>query len=391
MAGGPSLGGGGVRLILLGRSLELGGAERQMALLAAGLRQRGHQVTVACFYPRGPLVAELRAAGVEPVGLDKRGRWDLPGPGLALVRLARRHRAQVIYSFLDTPNLLAALVKPLLPGVRLAWGVRASDMDLGRYDWFAALMARLPRLLAGRADLIIANSRAGAAVAGRRGLPAGRLRVIPNGIDTQRFAPDPAAGLALRRQWGVGPEQTLVGLVGRVDPMKDHATFLRAAALMRARRPGLRLVCVGDGPAHQRAALAAQARDLGLEPALVWAGARGDMPAVMNALDLLALSSAFGEGFPNVVGEAMACAVPVVVTRVGDAAWVAGRPELAVAPGDPPALAAAALAVLDLPPGRRRELGRELRRRVEERFSLAAMVEASQAALADLVSPPQAG
>ncbi len=376
-----------MRLILLTRSLELGGAERQLALLAAGLHQRGHRVTVACFYPQGPLMAELAAAGVAVAGLGKRGRWDLLGAVRSLRRLVGETRAQVVYSFLDTPNLLAALTKPFCPGLKLAWGVRASDMDLGRYDWFAALMARLPRLLAGRAEVIIVNSRAGAAVAQARGLPAAKLMVIPNGIDTQRFAPEPAAGQALRREWGVEPDAPLVGLLARLDPMKDHATFLRAAALLRARRPETRFVCVGGGSLEALSRLKALAGELGLGEALIWAGARTDMPSVHNALDLLVLSSAFGEGFPNVVGEAMACARPVVVTRVGDAAWVAGRPELAVAPSEPEALAQAALAVLDQPPERREALGRELRQRVVESFSLRAMIAASEDVLAGLIAP----
>lgn len=374
-----------MRLLLLTRSLELGGAERQLALLAAGLHRRGHRVTVACFYPQGPLLAELTTAGVAVTGLGKRGRWDLLGAGRALRRLVGELRTQVVYSFLDTPNLLAALSKPFCPGLKVAWGVRASDMDLGRYDWFAALMARLPRLLAGRAEVIIVNSRAGAAVAQARGLPAAKLVVIPNGIDTERFAPDPAAGLALRREWGVGPEEPLVGLVARLDPMKEHATFLRAAALILAQKPEVRFVCVGGGPTEALARLKGLAGELGLSQALIWAGPRGDMPFVHNTLDLLVLSSAFGEGFPNVVGEAMACAKPVVVTRVGDAAWVAGRPELAVAPGDPDALARAALAVLAQTPAQRQTLGRELRARVQESFSLKAMLDASEEILSRLL------
>jgi glycosyltransferase involved in cell wall biosynthesis len=169
--------------------------------------------------------------------------------------------------------------------------------------------------------------------------------------------------------------------------MKDHDTFLRAAALMRGQRPETRFVCVGGGPAEALSRLKALAGELGLSETLIWAEARGDMPAVMNALDLLVLSSAFGEGFPNVVGEAMACARPVVVTRVGDAAWVAGRPELTVAPGDPEALARAALAVLDQTPEVRQALGRELRARVVESFSLKAMIATSEDALSGLLAP----
>ncbi|MFH1060037.1 MAG: glycosyltransferase, partial [Pseudomonadota bacterium] len=328
-----------MRLLLLIRSLDLGGAERQLCLLAGGLKARGHAVDVACFYAQGPLMAELAAAGVTVHPLGKSGRWDILGAALALKRLVARLRPQVLYSFLDTPNLLAALVRPLCPGLRVVWGVRASDMDLARYSRFAALAARLLPCLAWGADAIIVNSQAGAAVAQARGLPRRKLAVVPNGIDTDRFAPDPATGSPLRAAWGVGPDDLLAGLVGRIDPMKDHATFLRAMAQVRAVLPGLRLVCVGGGDENLMAELKALAASLGLADILAWAGPRIDMPAVMNALDLCVLASAFGEGFPNVLGEAMACATPVATTAVGDAAWVVGRPELSAPPNDPAALA----------------------------------------------------
>lgn len=374
-----------MRLLLLIRSLELGGAERQLCLLAGGLRARGHQVDVACFYAQGPLLAELAAAGVAVHPLGKSGRWDLLGALLALKRLIARLRPQALYSFLDTPNLLAALARPLCPGLKVAWGVRASDMDLTRYSRFAALMARLPRFLAWGANVIIVNSRAGAAVAASRGLPGAKLVVIPNGIDTARFAPDPAAGQALRAAWGAGTGDPLVGLVGRIDPMKDHANFLRAMARVRASLPDLRLVCVGGGDEGLAAGLRDLAASLGLADCLTWAGPRADMPAVMNALDLCVLASAFGEGFPNVLGEAMACAVPVVTTDVGDAAWVAGWPELTAPPRDPEALAAAALAVLGMPAAARRELGRALRQRAVTEFSLASMVQKTEDSLTALL------
>ncbi|MFZ5584426.1 MAG: glycosyltransferase [Thermodesulfobacteriota bacterium] len=384
MAGRQPLGRRGVRLLLLSRSLELGGAERQLCLLAAGLKARGHQVDVACFYAQGPLMAELASAGVRVHPLGKSGRWDVLGAILALRRLAARLRPQALYSFLDTPNLLAALTRPLRPGLKVAWGVRASDMDLTRYGRFAALTARLLPHLAWGADVIIVNSQAGAEVAAARGLPAGKLVVIPNGIDTERFAPDPAAGAPVRAAWGVDPDETLVGLVGRIDPMKDHANFLRAMARVRERLPGLRLVCVGGGEAGL-AELKALAASLGLADRLTWAGPRQDMPAVMNALDLCVLASAYGEGFPNVLGEAMACARPVATTRVGDAAWVVGRPELTAPPKDPAALAAACLGLLARPAAERQALGLALRRRVIEEFSLAAMVQASERVLCALI------
>jgi glycosyltransferase involved in cell wall biosynthesis len=374
-----------MRVTLLTRSLERGGAERQLSWLAQGLAQRGHQVNVLSFYPGGGLEGELRAGGVPIWSPGKSGRWDLLGFGQRLIALLRRLQPQVLYSFLDTPNLVAAWLSPFLPGTRIVWGIRASDMDLTRYGDFARLAHRSLRLSAWGADLIIANSRAGAAHHQAQGLPAHKMRVIPNGIAIDRFAPDRASGLPWRARWGVEHDRLLVGLVARLDPMKDVPCFLVAASHLLQARPGPRFVIVGHGAEPYASELRRRAEEMSLAPHLTWAGEQSDMPAIMNALDLCVLSSAFGEGFPNVVGEAMATAVPVVVTDVGDAAWVVGDPRLVAPKGDPQALAGAALRVLEMTAEERAALGRALRTRVEENFSLEAMVAASEQALAEIL------
>ena len=137
-----------MRVTLLTRSLERGGAERQLSWLAQGLAQRGHQVNVLSFYPGGGLEGELRAGGVPIWSPGKSGRWDLLGFGQRLIALLRRLQPQVLYSFLDTPNLVAAWLSPFLPGTRIVWGIRASDMDLTRYGDFARLAHRSLRLSA---------------------------------------------------------------------------------------------------------------------------------------------------------------------------------------------------------------------------------------------------
>jgi glycosyltransferase involved in cell wall biosynthesis len=113
----------------------------------------------------------------------------------------------------------------------------------------------------------------------------------------------------------------LIGLIARLDPMKDHPTFLRAAALLTRQLPGARFICVGDGPANYRERLRNLSRELGLSQCLTWAGARSDMSAIYNALDIIVSASSY-EGFSNVIAEAMTCGVPAVVTDVGDSALI---------------------------------------------------------------------
>lgn len=372
-----------MRIDLLLHSLERGGAERQAAYLARGLIERGHDLAVAVFHGGGPWEAELAAAGVPLTDLAKKA--GTAGFAARLLRYYARRRPQVIYAMLDVPNLVALAARAATPRSRVVWGVRNS------YENYAGrmLVVRLGFYLACRmaplASAVICNSRAGRDLRLRRGAPPGRTLFIPNAVDTRLFAPDPEAGRALRRQWSVADHETLLGVVGRLNPVKDHAGLLRAMALLRDQGRRVRLACVGAGPDDFAARLAGLGRELGLEDRVIWAGAREDMPVVYNAFDV-AVNASLSEGMPNTVAEAMACGRPCLVSDAGDSAWLVGRPDLVVPVGDAPALARGLARLLDLPEQDQAALGRELRRRAESEFSLQALVERSEAVFASLVA-----
>ena len=361
-------------IALLIRSLNYGGSERQLVALARGLHERQYDVTVATFYSGGPLEGELREAGVKVRGLDKGGRWDLLGFLFRLVRLLREEKPDILYGFLASPNTLSVLLKPIFLRTRMVWGVRASNVNLDRYDWLSRLSYGVERRLARFADLIIANSRAGSSYAVANGFPKNKMVVIPNGIDTERFRPDSEERRRVRAEWGLEEGEKLIGTVGRLDPMKGHATFLKAAAILSQKRGDVRFICVGDGPVDYGRELSALGEELGLTQRIIWAGLREDMPAVYNALDI-ATSSSYGEGFSNVIGEAMACGVPCVATDVGDSAWIVGSQGLVVPPGNPEALATRWQDVVDKAPEARSAIGLGLRERVAKNFSLDRMIE----------------
>ena len=324
-------------ILFLIRSLERGGAERQLVMLASGLHRQGWLVAVACFYAGGPFQRDLEHAGVQVIDLAKRGRWDMFGFLWRLVRMFRKTRPDIVHGYLPVANILSLLVRLSRPGTLIVWGVRASNVDFSRYDWLSRVTFWLQCRLARYADLSIVNSAAGMEHHVVRGFPRGAMRVIPNGIDTSHFCFDPAGRERMRRAWGVPQSAVLVGLVGRADPMKDHPTFLRAAARLILTDPRWWFVCVGDGAPEHMARLSKQAAELGLEQRLIWAGSCDNMSAAYSALDLAA-SSSCGEGFSNVVAEAMACGRPCVVTDVGDSARIVGEFGVVVPPRDPAAL-----------------------------------------------------
>lgn len=370
------------RIVLLIRSLDAGGAERQLVTLATALRQRGVDVSVAVFYGGGELGRALKAAGVPLFDLAKRSRWDVLGLFLRFLGLCRRLRPSVLHSYLDVANIFALAVKPFCRKVKVVWGIRASNVDLTRYDGLTRAAFRLQCRLARFADFIIANSEAGADYHARHGFPRQKMLVVPNGIDTVKFHYDPASRRELRRRWHVTDAQVLIGVAARLDPMKGYETFLKAAHLLMEKRPELRFVCIGTGTDGYREHLVNLSRQLGLTERLILPGPVADMTGAYSALDL-AVSSSFGEGFSNAIAEAMACERACVVTDVGDSALIVGDTGVVVPPMDCNQLATGIerqLSRVATEP----HLGKQARCRIEERFSVTTLVDNTLSALATL-------
>jgi glycosyltransferase involved in cell wall biosynthesis len=263
-------------------------------------------------------------------------------------------------------------------GIRsVIWGIRNSSLDADKASFTARAVARTCALLSRIVPSRIVCCSVEAAEAHQRiGYQARKFSVIPNGYDLSRFAPDAEARTRLRQELGIEPQEVVLGMVARWDPVKDHATLLRALARLRQRGAVLRCVLVGTGMTPGNAALTELLCRLGIEDDVLLAGPREDIPAVMNALDLHVLSSA-GEAFPNVVAEAMACGTPCVATNVGDTALIVGDAGWVVPRQSAVALAdgiEGALAAFD---SRDRVLlSRTCRRRIQENFSLEKMVGA---------------
>jgi glycosyltransferase involved in cell wall biosynthesis len=369
-----------INLLFLARSLDYGGAQRQLISLAKALNKDRFNVTILTFYP-GPLQHELRVSDVEVISLNKRGRWDIVAFLVRLIRQIRLVQPAILHGYLDIPNLLALFVGAFVR-TQVVWGIRASTIDTHHYDLLQRMASQLERLLSPFADLIIINSQMGLELHLARGFPRQKSVVIRNGFDTELLRPDLEAGARLRSEWGISTETKLVGIVGRLDPMKDHPNFLRAAASLSQEMNDLSFVCVGDGPAIYRNELKALAKELGVADKISWREAQGSVREVYNALDVL-VSSSSSEGLPNVVGEAMACGIPCVVTAVGDSSALIGDCGIVVPPRNPEALAAGLRRSLTENPS---ETGVKARKRIVENFSIRQLAENTERELLKLVA-----
>ncbi len=367
-----------MHIAFLIRALTIGGAQRQMVTLANGLAKRGHTVAIVVYYPGGEFTQQLDAS-VVLYSLGKRKRWDILGLP-HLYNWIRDRKPDVLYSFLASANLISVTLKPFFPGLKVVWGKRSAFRDLAGLDHFERRVLWMERNLARFADLVIYNSKDNRKVSVELGFPPTKACVIPNGFDTAFFRPDQEARLRVRAEWRIRPQESLVGLVGRLDPIKDHPTFLEAASLLQQSGANVRFACVGDGESNYKCELSSMSEELGLGDRIIWSGFRNDMPAVYNALDML-VSSSTGESFPNTIGEAMACGVPCVFTDVGDSAWIVGNTGRVIPRRDPLALANALEDFLDKPVNIDRQ---RIRNRIIEHFSVDRMLVDTENALKDL-------
>jgi glycosyltransferase involved in cell wall biosynthesis len=357
-----------IRIAFILRAPEIGGTERRLVELLKGLDPLRFQSRVFLFYKHGRLRQEFESIpGVTLHDLDKKGRWDMAGFTRRLRRAIREMRPDVVFGCLGVANELALLVGRL-EGVKVVWSLGASFMDLSLYDWTARPLFELGKRLSGYPDRIVINSHAGLEYHRAQGWDVARMDVIPNGFDTTRFARDPDAGAAVRRELGIGADELVVGMCARIDPIKNHALLLDAAARLIARHPHVRFVCVGGGDFPElRARLERDSEARSLGSRVLWTGTRNDTSAVFNAFDIPCLCS-LGAGLPNAVGEAMASEVPNVVTDVGDAARVVGDTGRSVPSNDAPALAAALESMIVLSPDQRRAFGVRARQRIIDQY-----------------------
>jgi glycosyltransferase involved in cell wall biosynthesis len=376
-----------ITIVHLITGLETGGAERALShLVACTDRDRFRSVVVSIRKP-GKMAAAIARANVElrTLGIG-RGVPD-PRGVFRLVRILRERRPEILQTWLYHADFLGLLARQLGHVPHLVWNIRCSDASLSPAD---IALRRLLAWCSRTPDAVVVNSRAGRRFHERIGYRPRRWEHIPNGFDTNEFRPDPEARGRIRAEFGIDDETIVIGLPARYHPMKDHDTFLDAAAILATTRPKVRFALLGAGIEPANRVLAKAIAGRGIADRILLLGECGDMAGMYAAFDIATLSSAFGEGFPNILGEAMAGALPCVATNSGDAAELLGRTGIVVPPRDPQALAAAWRKLVDAGAEGRRLLGDQARERIARDYCLGAVVARYEALYSDIVARSEA-
>jgi glycosyltransferase involved in cell wall biosynthesis len=363
-------------------SLNTGGTELNAVRTAEHLDRERFDLRFLCLQPHGPLRRRLDALGIPVMDVGIPGFFTAGAVrrSLEIRRLVRSDRLHVVHAHDPYGNVLAA------PAARLAGGAAV----IASHRWWRDVHPRKVRVgnrLSYRfAHRVLANSRSvGDLVMRDEGVPASRLVVIPNFVDAPAFEPlDPARRAELRARVGLAPSDVAVGMIANLNPVKDHATLLRAAARVLAVSPNVRFVLVGDG--RERLALTEQAAASGIADRVLFPGRLPHEPGMPGMFDVSVLSSR-EEGFPNFVVESMAAGRAVVATEVGGVpdAVVNGSTGLLVGAGDDNAMAEALLRILG-DSALREQLGSAASRYAREHYHERVVLAALESLYLDLAS-----
>ena len=366
-----------IRVVFVLTALTLGGAEMMLWKLLSRIdRERFDPYIVGLSARSDSMLDRFREIDVPCELLGMRPRLDAAWRVLHLARALRTIRPHIVQGWLYHANV-AATIAAAVTRIKapVLWNIRGTLPSPAEKNWRSSLVIRLSGLLSSSPTRIINNSFASAAEHEQRlGYPKRTCIVLANGFDTDLFCPSTEARNAMRGELGISPHALVVGLVGRYHQMKDHPNFLRAAAALKSTHPDACFLLAGTGVDSGNAVLNELLASLGLSRRVKLLGRRHDMHRVTAALDIACSASAYGEGFPNVIGEAMSCAIPCAVTDVGDSARIVADTGKVVAPCEPHALARAIAELADLGSEARHALGIRARERIVQHFSLDAIV-----------------
>lgn len=345
-------------------SLIAAGMEMVTARLALSLAERGWTVGVTCLMEDGILADGLRQAGIAV--------RTVPEPGFEGNLWPRRLEAALRERRPDVVHVHSGAWIKGAHAARRAGVPRVVFTEhglLAREPWYNRWLKRWG---AWYCDKVVAVSEPLAVYLQRVGIPVRKLAVVPNGVDTRRFAPGPATG-ALRQACGIGAAP-LIGHVARLSPEKNQQSLLDAFALVRRHLPQAQLAIAGDGPL--RADLEQRAAALGVAEQVHFVGVYRDMEQFYRDIDLFVLPS-LAEGTSMSVLEAMASGCAIVASAVGGtpALLDGGTCGVLVEPTDTAALASALSDLLGAPE-RRRALGEAARHRAVTAYAEARMVDA---------------
>ena len=369
-------------IILLIRSLESGGgAERQLIYLAHELSKKKN-VFIITFYSASRTESYINQIKMELgtnfdfdlISLQKKGRLEFINFFIKYIKLVRKIDPDYIYAFMNAASFISILGKLFVKNPKVIFGIRASNMKLENYNYLNWLFAKAEKRLSFFADMIICNSYAGKEFIISENYKNSNIQVVHNGINTDFFKPCKEDGLVLRRKYQIPDTSKIIGTIARHDKMKGIEFFIQSALMLLEELDDICFMIVGDGdPSYTTKLKSMVPKDF--EEHFFWIKKQADIILYHRTFNIFTSSSIYGEGFPNVIAESMACEKVVVATNVGDSLIILNNPRLIVDPGEPIQLLNAWKYALSLPDHDFEDLAKRSRLQITENFSIKSLAE----------------
>lgn len=359
-----------MKILYVVTRLSTGGAEKALyTLLSGGLGEVGEPVVLSLL-DEGTYGPRIREGGIDLYTLNMRRGVPNPRALARLHKAVREIRPDLIQGWMYHGNLAASVAAGMAHNrPRIVWGIRQTLYALKNEKTLSRQVIRANRRLSAGADAIVYNSNLSRLQHEQIGFQSRNGKVIPNGFDTNQLRPCVSTRRDIRRRLGVPENGIVIGHVARLHPMKNHVGFLEAASRVAEINDRIHVMIVGRDVVRDRQEFAGAVPG-SVQSRFHWLGERSDVPDLLSAMDVLCLSSSWGEAFPNVLGEAMATGVPCVTTDVGESARIVGSTGVAVPPDDTDALAAGLERMVSKTEYDRLQLGVAARSRIGENFAL---------------------
>lgn len=354
-----------IKVLHLISTLDVGGAEQNLLRLISTMDKSTFQNHVVCMKKTGIVGQKMEKTDTPVYSLNmKKGVPDIRAV-LRLRFLARLMRPDIIQCWMYHANLMGLTIPNRS---RILWNIRCSDLDLSIYGNVYRFAVMAGARLSSLPYAVAANSIAGRDVHIKLGYNPKKWVIIPNGFDTEIFKPDLEARSQIRAGLNIPNDALVIGLIGRFDPVKDHATFFSAASLFLRSHPDALFILAGRGITDQNHCMRDYTEAITDQKKFYLLGEREDIPRIISAIDI-ATSSSISEGFPNAIGEAMACGVPCVATDAGDSGLLMGDTGLLINRKSPQDLCKAWDMIARITPEARLEMGARGRERIQKLYS----------------------
>lgn len=375
-----------IKICFIISGLSVGGAEEMLFKLLKNMNREKFDTSVICLTAQGDYVSKIENLSIPVYIIDLKKNIVDFSKFFYLIKLIKKLQPDIVHTWMYHADFLGGVASKLSGIKNIIWSIRQSNFSTEYSNKITLIIVYLCCILSKIIPKkIISCSAIAKSIHINLGYDEKKIVVIPNGFDLERFKPDPTSPFRVRKELSLSNDCLLVGLVARYDRQKNHFGFINSAKKVYEKFPQAKFLMVGRGVDDSNAELNEVISNNKLSNCVFLLGERNDIADLMSSLDLLVSSSSYGEGFPNVIGEAMACATPCVVTDVGDSAEIVGDPRLVVIPNDEDELSEKIISILSLNHSQRDKIGKIARTRIIENFEIRKITKLYEITYTDLM------